>query len=40
MNLGGATAAEVRTLIDLAQSTVSREKGYDLVPEIAFVGEF
>lgn len=40
VNLGGATAADVRALIELAQSTVSRDKGYDLVPEIAFVGEF
>ena len=40
VNFGGATAAEVRALIDLIQNTVSREKGYDLVPEIAFVGEF
>ena len=35
VNFGGATAAEVRALIDLIQNTVSREKGYDLVPEIA-----
>ena len=40
VNFGGATAAEVCALIDLLQNTVSREKGYDLVPEIAFVGEF
>jgi UDP-N-acetylmuramate dehydrogenase len=40
VNLGGATAADVRALIDLAQSTVAREHGYDLVPEITFVGEF
>ncbi len=40
VNLGGATSAEVRTLIDLAQTTVARETGYHLVPEIAFVGEF
>ena len=40
VNLGGATAAEVRTLIDLAQDTVRRELGYELVPEITFVGEF
>jgi UDP-N-acetylmuramate dehydrogenase len=39
VNLGGATAREVRHLIDLAQDTVSRETGYELVPEIAFVGE-
>lgn len=40
VNFGGATAAEVRALIDLAQETVARETGYQLVPEIAFVGEF
>lgn len=40
VNFGGATAAEVRTLIDLAQETVARETGYHLVPEIDFVGEF
>jgi UDP-N-acetylmuramate dehydrogenase len=40
VNLGGATAAEVRHLIDLARDTVVRETGYELVPEITFVGEF
>ena len=40
VNLGGATAREVRHLIDLAQETVARETGHELVPEIAFVGEF
>jgi UDP-N-acetylmuramate dehydrogenase len=40
VNLGGATAQEVRYLIDLARETVLREAGYELVPEIAFVGEF
>jgi len=40
VNLGGATAADVRTLIDLAHDTVAKETGHDLVPEIAFVGEF
>jgi UDP-N-acetylmuramate dehydrogenase len=40
VNLGGATAAEVRALIDLARETVARETGHELVPEIAFVGEF
>jgi UDP-N-acetylmuramate dehydrogenase len=40
VNLGGATAAEVRHLIDLARETVVRETGYELVPEITFVGEF
>jgi len=40
VNFGGATARDVRWLIDLAQETVARETGYALVPEIAFVGEF
>ena len=40
VNLGGATATEVRSLIDLARDTVARETGHELVPEIAFVGEF
>lgn len=40
VNLGGASAQEVRALIDLARDTVQRETGYELVPEIAFVGEF
>jgi len=40
VNLGGATAAEVRALIALAQETVLRETGHELTPEIAFVGEF
>jgi UDP-N-acetylmuramate dehydrogenase len=40
VNLGGATAAEVLTLIHLARDTVARETGHELVPEIRFVGEF
>jgi UDP-N-acetylmuramate dehydrogenase len=40
VNLGGAHASDVRALIDLAQETVRRELGYELVPEIGFVGEF
>jgi UDP-N-acetylmuramate dehydrogenase len=40
VNLGGATARDVRTLIDLAHETVLRETGHELVPEITFVGEF
>jgi UDP-N-acetylmuramate dehydrogenase len=40
VNFGGATAAEVRRLIDLAHDAVLRETGYDLVPEITFVGDF
>lgn len=40
VNLGGATAADVRTLIDLAQTTVERELGYRLETEIGMIGEF
>ncbi len=40
VNLGGASARQVRELIDLAQSTVERELGYRLTPEIGFIGEF
>jgi UDP-N-acetylmuramate dehydrogenase len=40
VNLGGATAADVRALIDLARATVQRELGYELRPEIGMVGEF
>jgi UDP-N-acetylmuramate dehydrogenase len=40
VNLGGATAAEVRELIDLARDTVARETGLELTPEISFIGEF
>lgn len=40
VNLGGARASDVRDLIELAQDTVQRELGYELVPEIGFLGEF
>lgn len=40
VNLGGATAADVRALIDLAQETVRERLGHELTPEIGFVGEF
>ena len=40
VNLGGATAAEVRFLIDLCQRTVQEQMGYELTPEIGFVGTF
>jgi UDP-N-acetylmuramate dehydrogenase len=39
VNLGGATAADVHALIELAQRTVKTELGYDLQPEIGFIGE-
>lgn len=40
VNLGGATSAEVVHLVELARETVLRETGYELKPEITFVGEF
>ena len=40
VNLGGATAREVRELIDLAQETVEQRLGYHLEPEVGFIGEF
>jgi UDP-N-acetylmuramate dehydrogenase len=40
VNLGGATAADVRGLISLAQSAVAKQLGYELTPEISFIGEF
>lgn len=40
VNFGGATAADVRALMDLAQETVARETGYALVPEIGLIGAF
>ncbi len=40
VNLGGATARDVRDLIALAQQRVKDELGHELTPEIAFVGEF
>lgn len=40
VNLGGATAADVRALIAHAQQAVEERFGQHLEPEIAFVGEF
>lgn len=40
VNLGGARAADIRELIDLCQSTVRDELGYELKTEIGFIGEF
>jgi len=40
VNVGGARAEHVRHLIDLAQRTVYSQLGYELKPEIGFVGEF
>jgi UDP-N-acetylmuramate dehydrogenase len=40
VNLGGATAKEVRSLIELAQRTVQERLGYELECEIGFIGDF
>jgi UDP-N-acetylmuramate dehydrogenase len=40
VNLGHATAADVRALIAHAQHTVQTQLGYHLEPEIGFIGEF
>ncbi|MBX7117653.1 MAG: UDP-N-acetylmuramate dehydrogenase [Gemmatimonadaceae bacterium] len=40
VNLGGATAADVRALIALAQHQVRERFGQSLEPEIGFIGEF
>ena len=40
INRGDATASDVLALIDLAQTTVAKEQGFDLETEITFVGEF
>jgi UDP-N-acetylmuramate dehydrogenase len=40
VNLGHATARDVRDLISLAQSKVESELGHHLEPEIGFIGEF
>ncbi len=40
INLGGATAAEVRALIELAHDRVLEKTGYGLKTEISFVGEW
>ena len=40
VNLGRATAADVRALIAHAQEAVATRFGYRLEPEIGFIGEF
>jgi len=40
VNLGGATARDVKALIDLAHDTVLKQTGYDLHIEISLVGEW
>lgn len=40
LNVGGATAADVRALITHTQAVVEESSGQNLTPEISFVGEF
>lgn len=40
VNDKGATAADVRELISLVQKKVKEDSGYDLLPEVRFIGEF
>jgi UDP-N-acetylmuramate dehydrogenase len=40
VNLGRATAADVRQLIEIAQQAVEKQHGVHLEPEIGFIGEF
>lgn len=40
VNLGHATAADVRALVAHAQAAVKERFGYELQPEVGFVGEF
>ena len=40
VNLGGATAKDVRQLIELAQKSVRERFNQNLEPEIGFIGEF
>jgi len=40
VNLGRATAADVRALVAHAQAAVKEKFGYELQPEVGFIGEF
>lgn len=40
INFNNASAADVRALIDHVQQVVAKETGYELRPEISFIGEF
>jgi UDP-N-acetylmuramate dehydrogenase len=40
VNLGNATAKDVRELISIAQKAVKEKFGYELQTEIGFIGEF
>lgn len=39
-NLGGATTADIKSLIEMAQARVREQFGVELEPEVIFVGEF
>jgi UDP-N-acetylmuramate dehydrogenase len=40
VNLGHATASDVRALVAHAQAAVTKQFGYELQPEVGFIGEF
>lgn len=40
VNTGGATAADVKALMDLAQRSVKQKFGIDLTPEVFLIGNF
>ena len=40
LNLGGARAADIIALMELAQARVREQFGVELEPEVALVGEF
>ena len=40
VNLGHATASDVRALVAHAQTAVKKQFGYELQPEVGFIGEF
>ena len=40
LNLGGATAKDITSLIELAQAKIREQAGVEMTPEVAFVGEF
>ena len=40
INVGGATAKDVRELIDYVRAEVKKKYGVELEPEVKFVGEF
>lgn len=40
LNLGGATARDITSLIELAQEKIREQTGVEMTPEVAFVGEF